>query len=69
MSIKQLIYDEISKISEEKLEDLYEIVKRFAQEESTENSTEKLGALTKLKRVKIQGPVDFAANIDLYLNF
>jgi hypothetical protein len=68
MTIKQLIYDEISNISEENLEDLYEIVKRFAQEKTTEKPPEKIGALAKLKRVKIQGPVDFAANLDLYLN-
>jgi len=62
MTIEELIYDEISKISEEKLEDLYEIVKRFAQEKATETQPEKIGVLAKLKRVKLQGPVDFAAN-------
>lgn len=65
MTIKELIDEEIGKIPEEKLEDFYEVVKQFAQGKSTEG---KIGALAKLKRVKIQGPVDFAANLDLYLN-
>jgi hypothetical protein len=65
MTIKELIYEEINKLEEEKLSELYEVVKRFAQVKSTKP---KLGALAKLKRVKIQAPVDFTANIDLYLN-
>lgn len=63
MNIKQLIYEEIGKIEEDKLEELYEIVKHFSQ-----TQTKKTSAFQKLKRIKIQGPVDFAANFDSYLN-
>lgn len=38
------------------------------QEISPEISRQKTGILSKLKQVKIQGPEDFAENIDLYLN-
>lgn len=65
MTLKELIYEEINKISEDNLAELYEVVKQFAEVKSTHG---KIGALTKLKQVKIQGPVDFAANLDLYLN-
>jgi hypothetical protein len=62
MSIRQLIDEEISKLEEEQLEELYEIVKNFSRPK-TNNSL-----FSKLKQVKIEGPVDFAANVDLYLN-
>ncbi len=64
MNIKQLIYEEIGKIEEAKLAELYEIVKDFSQSQSTE----KPSLFRKLKQVKIEGPVDFATNVDLYLN-
>lgn len=62
MSIRQLIDEEISKLEEEQLEELYEIVKNFSRPK-TNNSL-----FSKLKQVKIEGPVDFSANVDLYLN-
>lgn len=65
MTLKELIYEEINKLEEENLKELYEVVKRFTQIKSTQP---KLGALAKLKRVKIQAPVDFTANLDLYIN-
>jgi hypothetical protein len=65
MTLKELIYEEINKLEEENLNELYEVVKRFAQVKSTQP---KLGALAKLKRVKIQAPSDFTANLDLYIN-
>lgn len=65
MAIKELIHAEIDKIGEESLGELYEIVQQFAQSKSASGET---SALSKLKRIKIQAPVDFAANLDLYLN-
>ncbi|MFM9266523.1 hypothetical protein [Tychonema sp. BBK16] len=56
MTLKELIYEEINKLEEENLNELYEVVKRFTKIKSTQP---KLGALAKLKRVKIQAP-DFA---------
>jgi hypothetical protein len=34
---------------------------------TTKPVKKKEGALAKLKKIKIQAPVDFAANIDIYL--
>ncbi len=65
MTVKELIYAEIEKLKAESLDELYEVVKRFAQIKSAQQKT---SALSKLKRIKIQGPVDFAANLDLYLS-
>lgn len=65
MTLKELIYEEINKLEEENLKELYEVVKRFIQIKSTQP---KLGVLAKLKRVKIQAPIDFTANLDLYIN-
>ena len=61
MTLKELIYAEISKIEEDNLDELYEFVKRFADEKSI--AKPKLRILSKLKCIKIQAPVDFAANI------
>ncbi len=63
MTVKELIQAEIDKLSEENLYDLYEIVKQFA----SKKNQQKKGALSKLKSIKIQGPEDFAENIDWYL--
>ncbi|MBG1265232.1 hypothetical protein [Nostoc sp. WHI] len=65
MTIKELIYEEIDGVGEENLAELYEVVKRFVQAKVTQP---KPGVLSKLKRVKIQAPEDFAANLDLYLS-
>jgi hypothetical protein len=66
MTSKELIYAEISKIEEDNIDELYEFVKQFAKAKSA--AKPKSSILSKLKRIKIQAPVDFASNIDLYLN-
>jgi len=65
MTVKELIYAEIDKIGEESLDELYEIVQHFVQVKSTHYEA---GALSKLRRIKIQAPTDFAPNLDLYLS-
>jgi RNase P subunit RPR2 len=65
MTVRELIYTEIDKIGEESLDELYEIAQRFVQVKSNQPET---GALSKLRRIKIQAPEDFAANLDLYLS-
>lgn len=65
MTARELIYAEIDKLGEENLDELYEVVKQFAQIKLEQR---KPGALSKLKRIKIQAPADFATNIDLYLS-
>jgi hypothetical protein len=66
MILKELIYAEINKIEEDKLDELYEFIKQFASAKSS--AKPKTGILNKLKRIKIQAPVDFASNIDLYMS-
>ncbi len=63
MTTKELIYAEIDKLGTENLDELYEVVKQFAHVKATRSQT---GALAQLKRIKIQGPEDFSANLDLY---
>ncbi len=65
MTMRELIDAEINKVGEENLGELYEVVKQFAQTRSVER---KQGALSKLKRIKIEAPEDFAVNLDLYLS-
>ena len=66
MTLKELIYAEINKIEEDNLDELYEFVKQFANAKSI--ARPKTGILNKLKRIKIQAPVDFATNIDQYMS-
>ena len=65
MNTKELILDELNKLEEDSLQELYGLIKNFANNKTSEK---KQGALAKLKKIKIQAPVDFAANIDFYLN-
>lgn len=65
MTLKELIYAEIDKIEEENLGELYEVVQRFVHDKVVSH---KPGTLSRLKQIKIQAPVDFAANADLYLS-
>ncbi len=51
---------------ENNLDELYEFVKRSASVKSTTKL--KSGVLSKLKRIKTQAPVDFVADIDLYIS-
>jgi len=64
MNTKKLILEELNKLEEDSLQELYGLIKNFANNKTNEK---KQGALAKLKKIKIQAPVDFAANIDLYL--
>jgi hypothetical protein len=66
MITKELIHAEIENIREEDLDELFQIIRRFA--EARASSPRKSGALSKLKQIKIRAPEDFAANLDLYLS-
>lgn len=65
MNTKQLILEELNKLEEDNLQELYGLIKDFA---NNKTNKKKQGALAKLTKIKIQAPVDFAANIDNYLN-
>jgi hypothetical protein len=63
MSTKERIQAVIDTVAEEKLDDLYKVVSEFAV---AQNGKKGPGIMERLKRVKIQAPVDFATNLDQY---
>ena len=64
MITKELIRAEIDNLSGEYLEELYEIIKRFAQ---SKRQAKKQSLISRLKSIAIDAPEDFAANHDLYV--
>lgn len=65
MVTKEEVKSEIERVPEERLAELYEIVRRFAQ---SKPASSKLTLMTKLRRIRINAPPDFSENIDLYLS-
>jgi hypothetical protein len=67
MVTKEIIKSEIERVPEDRLEELYEVVKIYSRTETeTENNGESL--FSKLKKISIDGPEDFSENLDLYLS-
>ena len=65
MITKEIIKSEVERVPEERLEELYEVVKIYSRAESESNG----GTLfSKLRDVTIDGPEDFSENLDLYLS-
>ena len=64
MTTKEKLLREIEKLDEGQLEELYAVIKQYLHDQ--QNKAE--GTLLKLSRIQIDGPEDFAANIDLYLS-
>ncbi|MGA9997506.1 MAG: hypothetical protein WBP93_18975 [Pyrinomonadaceae bacterium] len=65
MITKEEIKSEIEKVPEERLAELYQIVKAFTQ---SRHSSSKPTLMSKLRRIRISAPPDFSENIDLYLS-
>jgi len=65
MATREEIKSEVEKVPEERLEELYRVVRTFSREKSP---GAKESFLMRLSRIQIEGPEDFAANFDLYLN-
>jgi hypothetical protein len=65
MATKEIIKSEIERVPEDRLEELYEVVKIYSRTES-ENNGDTL--FSKLKKISINGPEDFSENLDLYLS-
>jgi hypothetical protein len=63
MMTKELIHTEVDGISDEYLDELYDLIKRFVE---TRANGKKQSCMSKLKSVKIDAPEDFAANLYLY---
>lgn len=64
MISKELIKSEIEKVPEDRLEELYSVVRSYS-EPSTRGDGRSF--MSKLREITIEGPEDFAVNIDLYL--
>ncbi len=67
MNTKDLIHQEIDKLDESRLTELYEIVKRF-QEPKAPGEKPQRTFMEKLRDISISGPPDFSENLDLYLS-
>jgi hypothetical protein len=62
MTTKEHIYTEIEHIDEAQLDELYTVIKQFMQ---AQQPATKPNLMTKLKRIQIDAPEDFAANLDV----
>ena len=65
MISKELIKAEIERVPDERLDVLYSVVKEFARPASVDSGR---SLMSKLREISIDGPEDFAENIDLYLS-
>ncbi|HKB67719.1 MAG TPA: hypothetical protein VKC61_17810 [Pyrinomonadaceae bacterium] len=65
MVTKEIIKSELDKVPEERLEEVYEVVKRYTRAGAQGNGS---SLLSKLKNITIDGPEDFSENLDLYLS-
>ena len=65
MTTIELIQAEISNIPEERLGELYGLIREFA---ASKPVSARPGIMAKLREVRIEAPVDFATNLDLYLS-
>lgn len=64
MTTRELIQAELANVPEEKLDELYQLVKHF----STTDTPPPSSIMTKLREIHIDAPADFAANLDLYMS-
>ena len=67
MSTKELIQQEIDKLDESRLSELYEVVKRL-QEPKINPENPKRSFMERLGDISISAPRDFSENLDLYLS-
>jgi hypothetical protein len=63
MTTKELIQDEIERLSEQELDQLYKLVKDFTQPKQSE----KQSLMSRLRSIRIDAPEDFSTNFDLYV--
>lgn len=64
MISKELIKSEIDRVSDERLEELYSVIKTYSERPAQNGGP---SFMSKLKEITIEGPKDFAENIDSYL--
>jgi hypothetical protein len=64
MVTREEIKSELEKVPEERLAELYQLVRDFIR---SKPSSSKPTLMSKLSRIRINAPPDFSENIDLYL--
>jgi len=62
MTTRELIEAEIGKIPEERLGELYAVIRSFA---ASKTGSPGPGIMAKLREMRIEAPPDFAANLEL----
>jgi hypothetical protein len=62
---KEFIKAEIDRVDEDRLDELYDLIRRFTREEG---SKQKPTLMDRLMQIQIDGPEDFASNFEQYLN-
>jgi len=65
MTTKELVQAEIERVKDEHLDELYQLVKHFAE---AKQPRQKPSLMSRLKQITIEAPEDFAANVDVYTN-
>jgi hypothetical protein len=60
MVTKEIIKSEIERVPEERLEELYEVVKIYSR---TETESKEGTLFSKLRNITIDGPEDFSSNV------
>lgn len=65
MTTKELIKAEIDNVDDKYLDELYSVIKTFVEARTV---PQKGGFMSRLKRIKINAPEDFSANLDLYVS-
>jgi len=65
MTTRELIQAEIGKIPEDRLEEVYGLIRSFTASKAPSGH---VGIMEKLREIRIEAPVDLAANLDLYLS-
>jgi hypothetical protein len=64
MTTREMIQSELEHVPEERLDDLYGIVKQFSHA-----SDRPMGIMAKLQAIpKIDAPADFSTNFDIYMS-
>ena len=65
MTTRDLIQGEIDRLDELSLQRIHGFIQHISAQSEEKPSS---GLLAKLRQIKLDGPVDFVENIDLYLN-
>jgi hypothetical protein len=64
MTTKEKIFAEVDKLTDEQLEELLSLLQRYV----VTRPKKSISFLERLSQIQIDGPEDFAADLDQYLN-